>query len=75
MKKYIGPKIKAIQLDPEQAILEVCAVSGVYLNSSPTPWCGTATGAGPFCNTTPKGGTGAGTQLRFPGAAQATAPS
>ncbi|MDD4202115.1 MAG: hypothetical protein PHQ52_01460 [Candidatus Omnitrophica bacterium] len=30
MKKYIQPKIKAISLIPEQAILEVCKLSGLY---------------------------------------------
>ena len=38
MKKYIKPKIKAIKLDAEQAILNVCAVSGVYFNT-PTTRC------------------------------------
>ena len=30
MKKYIKPKIKAIDLDPDQAILAVCQVAGAY---------------------------------------------
>jgi hypothetical protein len=30
-KKYISPKITAVELDPEQAILNVCAVGGMYL--------------------------------------------
>ena len=37
MKKYIEPKIKAIKLDPEQALLEICAVGGLYLNPGTTP--------------------------------------
>ncbi|MDD4202118.1 MAG: hypothetical protein PHQ52_01475 [Candidatus Omnitrophica bacterium] len=30
MKKYIQPKIKAIKLDSDQAILQVCKVGGDY---------------------------------------------
>ena len=30
-EKYIEPKIKAIILDPEQAVLEVCVIGGLYL--------------------------------------------
>ncbi|MDD4203461.1 MAG: hypothetical protein PHQ52_08345 [Candidatus Omnitrophica bacterium] len=36
MKKYIEPKIKFIPLDPEQAIFEVCSVSGHYFNVANT---------------------------------------
>ncbi|MDD4202175.1 MAG: hypothetical protein PHQ52_01780 [Candidatus Omnitrophica bacterium] len=31
MKKYIQPKIKVIELDSKQAILQVCKINGVYL--------------------------------------------
>ena len=56
MKKYIEPKIKAVTLNANQAVLEVCAVGGIYLNSNTPPWCGGTTGAtGPFCIETPKG--------------------
>lgn len=47
-KKYKQPKIKRIQLDAEQAILQVCAVGGVYMllrAGVSTFWCITATGA------------------------------
>ena len=59
-EKYIEPKIKAVELDTEQAILEVCAVGGIYLSGTSAPWCGhtLAGGAGPVCKTTPKGVTG-----------------
>ncbi|MDD4202497.1 MAG: hypothetical protein PHQ52_03430 [Candidatus Omnitrophica bacterium] len=30
MKKYIQPKIKCVELDPKQALLQVCAIGGVY---------------------------------------------
>ena len=30
MKKYIEPKIKAIALDPEQAIIQACQIGGEY---------------------------------------------
>ena len=34
MKKYIEPKIKAVTLDADQAILQVCAVGGIYMSAS-----------------------------------------
>ena len=34
MKKYVEPKIKAIMLDPDQAVLEVCKVGGVYFTAT-----------------------------------------
>ena len=33
MKKYIEPKIKAVELDADQAILQVCSVGGKYFES------------------------------------------
>ncbi|MDD4203337.1 MAG: hypothetical protein PHQ52_07710 [Candidatus Omnitrophica bacterium] len=33
MKKYIKPNIKAIELSPEQAVLNVCIVGGVYFGT------------------------------------------
>ncbi|MDD4203432.1 MAG: hypothetical protein PHQ52_08200 [Candidatus Omnitrophica bacterium] len=30
MKNYIKPKIKVVVLDPEQAVLEVCKIAGVF---------------------------------------------
>jgi hypothetical protein len=34
MKKYNAPSIKAIPLHPEQAILNVCAVGGNYIQAA-----------------------------------------
>ncbi|MDD4202255.1 MAG: hypothetical protein PHQ52_02185 [Candidatus Omnitrophica bacterium] len=32
MKKYVAPKIKAVELDPKQALLHVCSVTnGIYM--------------------------------------------
>ncbi|MDD4202187.1 MAG: hypothetical protein PHQ52_01840 [Candidatus Omnitrophica bacterium] len=31
MKQYSSPNIKAVTLDPEQAILEICQVAGAYM--------------------------------------------
>ena len=31
MKKYTKPKIQSVRLNPEQAILQVCKVGGVYI--------------------------------------------
>ena len=58
MKKYIEPKIKAVELDPDQAILQVCMVGGVYLSDNVTDVC-MATGGlySATCNMTPKGAT------------------
>lgn len=33
-KKYIKPKIKSVELKPEQSILQVCFLGGVYLSTS-----------------------------------------
>jgi hypothetical protein len=47
MKKYIKPKISSIELDPEQAILNVCAVGGIFMLQKVSPsiyWCITRTG-------------------------------
>ncbi|MDD4202509.1 MAG: hypothetical protein PHQ52_03490 [Candidatus Omnitrophica bacterium] len=30
MKKYIEPKIKSVLLDPDQAILEICMIDGMW---------------------------------------------
>ena len=32
-KKYIEPKIKAVELNAEQAIIQVCAIGGNYFAS------------------------------------------
>ena len=37
MKKYIEPKIKAVELDADQAILQVCMVGGAYLGEAMSP--------------------------------------
>jgi len=34
MRKYIKAEIKAIRLDLDQAILNVCSVSGEYMNNA-----------------------------------------
>ena len=31
MKQYMQPKIKLIELDPRQAILQVCQIGGVFV--------------------------------------------
>ncbi|MDD4202622.1 MAG: hypothetical protein PHQ52_04060 [Candidatus Omnitrophica bacterium] len=55
MKKYISPKTKAITLVPEQAILEVCQISGFYFDMS-THCTGTVTTHGPgWCTQTVRG--------------------
>ncbi|MDD4203338.1 MAG: hypothetical protein PHQ52_07715 [Candidatus Omnitrophica bacterium] len=68
MKVYKKPKIAAIELDQKQAILEVCAVDGLYLGTSGTPpRCGHIAGfIGPNCDITPKGAGGGGTTLAIP---------
>ena len=63
MKKYIEPKIKAIALDNEQAVLQVCSVSGVMFTTmvGTVYLCATTLGPPVFtCNMTAKGGTGGG---------------
>ena len=42
MKKYIQPKIKAVSLNPDQAILAICALVSTY-----PAWTG---GPGTYCN-------------------------
>lgn len=57
MTKYIAPKIKSIELDPEQAVLEVCQIDGNYFTSNHlgSPACAMGTGAAPYdCNTSVK---------------------
>ena len=50
MRKYIEPKIKAVILDPEQAILQVCKAAGVWIYANQCVYEGTvATSAG--CST------------------------
>lgn len=55
MKKYINPKIKAVKLDADQAVLAVCRTgeSIAYFSAS---WCYYATGSGTLpCNTPVRG--------------------
>ncbi|MDD4202510.1 MAG: hypothetical protein PHQ52_03495 [Candidatus Omnitrophica bacterium] len=47
MKKYIQPKIKSVELDPDQAILQVCVVAGVYLSLNPSSCVGSQGTSGP----------------------------
>ena len=67
MRKYIEPKIKAVMLDNKQAILQVCAIGGIYLYYAlPTnvTMCSAATfSIGPQCQSTPKGGAGGNTRM------------
>lgn len=72
MKKYINPIIKAIKLDSKQAILEACAIGGLYLNDS---WCGHTSipsPMGPTCLLTPKGGAGGSTYMKVTGGGDAS---
>ncbi|MDD4203213.1 MAG: hypothetical protein PHQ52_07080 [Candidatus Omnitrophica bacterium] len=39
MKKYKQPVIKAIELNSEQAILEVCKIGGAYMVGDPSQFC------------------------------------
>ncbi|MDD4203403.1 MAG: hypothetical protein PHQ52_08055 [Candidatus Omnitrophica bacterium] len=39
MKKYLQPKIKAVMLDPDQAILQTCMVGGAYMLTTRTNYC------------------------------------
>ena len=56
MKKYIEPKIKAIILDPDQSILQVCKVGGIYFQAG-TQCLGSfgIPSGGVTCNTPIKG--------------------
>ena len=65
MKQYIEPKIKAVELDAEQSILQFCRAGGIYLFNKTTAniWCGTRTGANANCMYTPKGGSGGSTGM------------
>ena len=60
MKKYIQPKIKAVSLNPDQAILQVCMLGGAYWHNNttqtPTGCQGTGTTITQnWCTETPKG--------------------
>ena len=59
MKKYLEPKIKAIKLDIEQAILNVCVIGGAYFNSTATLCVGTNASTvhatAKFCRSEPRG--------------------
>jgi hypothetical protein len=63
MKKYKQPKITVVELDAEQAILQVCKVGGSYIGNfnSTNILCSSGTGIITTCAFTPKGGTGGGT--------------
>ena len=57
-KSYIEPKIKAIPLNQESAILQVCQVGGAYFGWGPrttTPQCGYADTSGGNCRTGVRG--------------------
>ncbi|MDD4202023.1 MAG: hypothetical protein PHQ52_00970 [Candidatus Omnitrophica bacterium] len=38
-KKYVSPKLKAVELDCKQAMLQVCKAGGGYFWTSPIGWC------------------------------------
>ncbi|MDD4203407.1 MAG: hypothetical protein PHQ52_08075 [Candidatus Omnitrophica bacterium] len=59
MKKYVQPKIKAMELSPEQAILNVCQVGGGYMSGPPTNTSGYCMSAGSVaaCRVVVRGGT------------------
>lgn len=67
MKKYIEPKIKAVELDPKQAVMQVCVVGGIYLNANVPPWCGSVieTIGGINCVDSPKGGSGGNSSMNI----------
>ncbi|MDD4202499.1 MAG: hypothetical protein PHQ52_03440 [Candidatus Omnitrophica bacterium] len=56
-KQYKYPRIKAVILDPEQAILEVCQIGGVYFfKPAGTSLCGIGVGKfGPYCDISVRG--------------------
>ncbi|MDD4203142.1 MAG: hypothetical protein PHQ52_06725 [Candidatus Omnitrophica bacterium] len=56
MKKYISPKVKAVVLDPDQAVLEVCKLGGHYFKRITATVCFYGTDTMGECYVTPKGG-------------------
>ena len=63
MKKYIKPKIKAVSLDPEQAVLAVCvnAGFGAWITTA-TTYCAYFQNSGGIgsCTSGPRNKTGSG---------------
>ena len=58
-KNYSSPEITAVRLDPQQAMLQVCAVGGVYVsNLGGSILCGEQGGMGARCKSSQKGGEG-----------------
>ena len=64
-EKYTKPKIKAIELDTKQTILQACKVGGIWFTYYQTTPSGAAHGCGGYtspggnaCDYTPKGGGG-----------------
>ena len=55
-KKYGCPQIKKISLDSEQAILQVCQISGGYLGSNGGANCWPRGTLIPLCDTAVRGG-------------------
>ncbi|MDD4202508.1 MAG: hypothetical protein PHQ52_03485 [Candidatus Omnitrophica bacterium] len=53
-KKYTQPKIRSVNLDPEQAVLQVCQIGGVYFVTTVSLKC-FAGGFGPYCHVSVKG--------------------
>ena len=53
-KQYICPKIAAVKLDPEQAILQVCQAGGVWINTT-VGQCEFTGGIAPHNCATPRG--------------------
>ncbi|MDD4202498.1 MAG: hypothetical protein PHQ52_03435 [Candidatus Omnitrophica bacterium] len=68
MKKYIQPKIKSIELDPKQALLQICRIGGIYLFAlenygAVARDCNSVAGSDTPCGITPKGGAGGSTPM------------
>ena len=54
MRKYIEPKITAVELDSKQAILQVCKAAGAYFFSATQSRC-MGPGGGAVCADSIKG--------------------
>ncbi|MDD4203045.1 MAG: hypothetical protein PHQ52_06220 [Candidatus Omnitrophica bacterium] len=58
MNKYPSPKITVVALDPNQSVLEVCKVEGIYMyavKATTACWFGVSTHAARNCNTAVRG--------------------
>lgn len=55
IKPYIKPKIKAVKLDPDQAILQICKSNGLYFTNSSKCISTNGTTGPAQCNQTVRG--------------------